>query len=202
MVVLEQIIETLGGTMPQIPVSNLISAVIGLVIAALMCFMGFRLLRVFVAIGGLVAGAFLGILLGDKIANSDVVTLILVIIFAIGLCLISFLVYKAGIFILVAFTVFSILTVILDGMTLPLDYRLIALIAAAIIGILAVILVRPITVAVTAFGGGFAIASNLGALVSGALTLPGAIIIVIGVVLGVLGMIVQLRTTRGKGKKR
>ena len=199
---LQTIIESLGGVMPEIPVSMLIGSAVGLVIAALMCFLGFRLLRVFVAIAGLFAGAVIGILLGDKIANSNIVTLILVIIFAIGLCLISFLVYKAGIFIMTFFTIFSILAVILPGMTLPLDYRLIALIAAAVFGILSVILVRPFTIIATSLGGGMAIASNIAAMIAEKLALPEVLVIVVGMVLAVLGMIVQFRTSHGKGKRR
>ena len=199
---LQTVLETFGGSMPSLPIPPVAGVAVGFVLAALMCFLGYRLLRVFVAIGGLGIGAVLGILLGGKIADSQVVTLILVIVFAVGICLISFLVYKAGIFILVFFTVFSLLAVILKDMTMPLDYRLIALIAAVVVGILSVIIVRPLTIVVTALGGGMSLAANIGSLIADKVTIPSVLTIVLGVVLAVCGMLVQFKTTSGKGKKR
>ena len=202
MAVLERIVEIFGGTMPEVSWAGLATTVIALAAALVMCFLGYRLLKVFVALNGLGVGAVIGILIGGRISESAVVTLILVIVFAVGFFLISFLIYKAGIFILTGFTVFTLLMTLLPRFKLPLDPRLIALIAAVVIGIISVIAVRPLTILVTAFAGGFMAAAEALELLEATVALPAFVGIIGGVVLMIIGAVVQFKTTKDKKQKK
>ena len=202
MTVIERIVEIFGGTMPEVSWAGLITGLIALVLAVAMCFLGFKLLKVFVALAGLGIGAILGILIGGKISDSAVVTLILVIVFAVGFFLIAFLIYKAGIFLMTAFSVFTLLMLILPRFELPLDPRLIALLAAAVIGIISVIAVRPLTIIVTALAGGFMASAEILALLESTIALPAVIGVILALVLTVVGALVQFKTTKNKSRKK
>jgi len=202
MTVIERIVEIFGGTMPEVSWAGLITGLIALVLALAMCFLGFKLLKIFVALSGLGIGAILGILIGGKISESAVVTLILVIVFAVGFFLIAFLIYKAGIFLMTAFSVFTLLMLILPRFELPLDPRLIALLAAAVIGIISVIAVRPLTIIVTALAGGFMAAAEILALLKETIALPAVIGVILALVLTVVGALVQFKTTKNKSRKK
>jgi len=188
-------------------------AVLAIVLGAMICLFGYRLLRVTLAVIGFAVGATLGALVASNIAGVGQV-FILIIAIACGLlgAVLAAVLYKAGVFLLGAGAGALIASFFVAGMTGATG--IIVIIAAAIVaGVVTLFLQRPMVSVLTAFGGSWGVAMGVFHLVGWhnmndglavVATLrkdPTRLLVVIGcwVVLGIIGAIVQLA---GRKKRR
>lgn len=176
-------------------IAEIPSAAISLVVAALICFMGYRLRKA----GIMLAGALLGYKLTCDIAGRylDASTTLLVgLIVAVMLALVCSWLYDAGIFVLCGACGALYVSSLVEQFALIWWLELIILIAAFIaIGVLALQFVRPVLIIVTGLAGA---SSMLSSLVLLGLPLPdGNPRLICALVLALVGMAVQFTTTRG-----
>ena len=77
-------------------------ACISLIVGAMECFAGFKMMKSMLAIWGLLVGTMLGVIVGVE-ADSLALGFVLIIIFGVALAVLSYAFYSAGIFVLTAF---------------------------------------------------------------------------------------------------
>lgn len=198
----ESLVSILGGTMPSVGLNTLPWIIVTMVLASVMCFAGYRLLRVFIALCGLGLGAVIGAVAGSYLKAGNTLTLILIALFAAGICLVSFLIYKAGIFLAAFFVFWALAYQVLKHFSLPISMHLIAVLIGILMGILAVIFLKPIVIVSSAISGGMTLSA---ALFENILHMSGfavsVVMLLVGIFVGALGIVVQYKIT-GKYKKR
>ena len=183
---------------------KMIGAIVSLVFALLICFFGYKFSRIFMSITGFIAGALLGYGAATQIFNLTGIPLIAVVVVAgIIIAAMASWIYLAGIFILCFFLAFIASSTIIR-LTGDFAFFLYTLISLAV-GCLALKYIRPVIIFLSSIVGGAASAGFIVALGSYLHfsifeSMPPKIIL--AVVLSLLGILVQMLTTKDPGKKK
>ncbi len=193
---------TITSLIPSLTGNTTLQAVIIIAVSLLLCFLGYRITKLTVAIVGFSAGLSFGSFIGSKIGAGDVVTLILMLVIGIALALISFILYKVGIFLMIFFIVFAIGALIMAIVGTEAYAWLILLAAAVLAGILGVILIRPMVILTSGLSGGLTAISTLVFLTGWQQKFTFVVVLAAGLVLGILGVIVQFKTTKERARDR
>lgn len=176
--------------------------IVTLIIALLGCFLGYKFTRFFMAVTGFFAGIGLGFLLSTKLLNLSVgISIIVCVVGGIFMAAISFWIYRLFLFLL-CFLFTFVFAAELIPFTNDIQFFLCTL-AGFIVGAISQKFLRPVIILTTsiAFGiwSGF-IALDLAALMN--LPVPEGTLykILAGVVIAILGMVVQFLTTHEPDK--
>lgn len=193
---IQQIINNYMTTQQQ-PV--MLSVIIAVVTGLLICFFGYKLLRVWCAIVGFAAGALIAGLVAYAM-NADAALLVAAIA-GIITAVLSFLFYKSGVFVIGFGAALNILGNFINAYGISAQWWIIilAIVASVIVGCLAVRFVRPVVIISTSLSGATSIVTNI----LGIFQVTNWVIIlsVIGIV-AVLGMVYQFTHTRNKHKTK
>lgn len=169
-------------------------ACISLVIGAVECFAGFKIMKAMMAIWGFFIGAALGVVIG-VLAESTALGVILVIIFGVTLAVLSFKFYLAGIFILTAFLTTIALYIMFENI-------FIALLLAVGVGVLAMYFVKPVVIITTAVSGAGIILSSAYLMMDLGMNGSPVVTIILWIPIALAGIAVQYITTQKiKGDK-
>ncbi len=188
-------------------VLSTVSPVLLLTAGFVVCFLGYRLLRLTLGLAGFGVGMALGLLIAGLIpGTSQVLTLILAIVFGILGAILAMALYKFGVFLLGAGAGALIAGVVVAAT--GWHYPMIARVLAAIVGgILTLILERPLISILSALAGAWGIVLGAFGLfgwhhVSAGSHRPAnyGVMIALWFVLGLTGIMVQLRS-RHRHKK-
>lgn len=174
------------------------AAAAAIVIGLLICFLGLKLVKVLGALVGFFLGAAIGGAAGFLIGLDGLAFAGVVVAGGIIFGLLSWFLYRIGVFLLVLVEIFGVAVTILK----PESWILAAvgLAVALVLAILAVIYVEPFVIVVTGLAGGIAAGSNI-ALLAG-LNDTSWIGLAAGAVIAVIGIIVQfMMQSRKVGKK-
>lgn len=174
---------------------------IGLAISLLLslagCFFGYKLMKFWIA----VAGFMLGFVLGDVICSllkveSFGIFFLIGAVVGIVLAIVSFKLYKAGIFLLGAVLGGGISALVLG--TQEWWHILVAVLIGLAVGSLAVVAVKPVVIFSSAISGGLSTLQTAGALflLDTLTTSASTIILVGGIVLAAAGIVVQFMTNK------
>ncbi len=171
--------------------------IILLVFYVLQCFLGYKMLRVSVAIAGFIAGAFIGSALTASLNLPSWVPVVTALALAIILALLAFKIYLAGVFLLSFFVTASVVWA-LDfpaGTAWNVVHAVVSVAAGILVGVIAVKFTRPVTILVTGIGGAINIVGNAVfiSLVMSRIGLPNYVVTAI---LAILGILVQFLTTK------
>ena len=181
----------------------MVLAIVTIVIGLIQCFLGYKLMKLCFAIAGFFLGGTIGVLACSAADLKSVsITAIVGLICAILGAIMLFKLYRIGVFLLdgiLAFLLCMLLLYSINSAGDPSTMLLISGVAAVVVGILGVIFIRPVTIFFTSVSGGIQAGHGIIALVLGSLTSIWGI--VAGVVLAILGMIVQFKTTKKPEKK-
>ncbi len=171
---------TYMSTLTQSPFGNTI-LLIGMVIALIGCFNGYKLFKFLLKVYGFVAFSIIGFLVANLLGLTDSTLTITILVFGILGVLLSFKFYKFAMYVVVAFQVYNVIITIV-----PIGF--IALIVSLIIGSLSLLFIKPVIAVSTATSGALYISNSL------VLFLPftSSFSIVIFIVLSVLGIFKQL----------
>lgn len=184
----------LGGFVDSLYTSNTMPmavVVIAMILGLLECFLGYRILKIQVAVMGFLVGVALGMDIMGALVGILWLSILVGVLLGLLLGFISFKIYKLGVFFTVAFFGFSIAFLFTHS-------ALIALIIGIVLGILGVFLTKHIIILITAFGGASILANGVGNLIYGSSdAAPFWLTALIVVVVGVIGAVVQFTTTRG-----
>lgn len=158
---ISNIIETGLDYIPDFTMKEVVILSVSLLLCLLFAMFGYRLLKLFVAFFNLLFGAFVGLALADFLKLDDTFHLVLLLVFAVLFSLVGFFVYKLGLFMVVASSVFSAAIAVLPEFVQS-EYLVPASLAAALLlGIFAAFFVRPIVIIVSATAGGVMFANLL-----------------------------------------
>ena len=163
-----------------------IFAGISLIIGAVECFAGFKIMKAMLAIWGFFIGAILGVIVG-VLSQNTILGLISVIVFGVILAVLSFKFYVAGVFILTAFLSTIAIYIICQKIFIALPLGI-------IIGVLAIYFVKPVVIISTAISGAEVMLSSACLMMN--LTESRFITSVLWIPIALLGIIVQFITTR------
>lgn len=168
------------------------------VVGVLVCFFGLKLIKLLGALVGFLLGASLGAVGGLMAGLTGPVLAGVILGAGIVLGVLSWFLYRVGIFLLVFSEILG-LGIVLGGTETP-----VAAIAAAVIGlilaILAVRFIEPVVIVVTGLAGGFSAGMNVVDLTG--VALPGWAGLLAGIVIAILGIMVQfMMQSRKIGKK-
>ena len=169
-------------------------ACISLIIGAIECFAGFKIMKAMMAIWGFFIGAMLGVVIG-VLADSTALGVILVIVFGVTLAVLSFKFYLAGIFILTAFLTTIALYIMFENI-------FIALLLAIGVGILAIYFVKPVVIVTTAISGAGIILSSAYLMMDLGMNGSPVVTVILWIPIALAGIAVQYITTQKiKGDK-
>ena len=199
---IREIIETGLGYIPEFNMKDIIILVVSLIICLLFAMFGYSLLKGFVAFFNLLVGAFAGLSLAEFLKLDDTFHLVLMLVFAVIFSLVGFFLYKVGLFMVVASSVFSAAMAVLPPFVQSEYLVPASLVAALLLGIFAVFFVRPIVIVVSSIAGGVMFSNILSDFVlskikaldpSGA---TAAVVLVLGGLIGIFGMYWQFSHTK------
>lgn len=189
------------GYIPDFTMKEIVLLVGSLLICLLFAMFGYKLLKLFIAFFNLLFGAFVGFVIADALKMDDTFHLVLLIVFAVLFSLIGFFVYKLGLFMVVASSVFSAAIAVLP-VFVQSEYLVPAALAAALLlGIFAAFFVRPIVIVVSSVAGGIMFANFLMDFVLSKIKtldpsgVTGAVVLVMGGLIAVFGIYWQFTHT-------
>lgn len=168
------------------------------VVGVLICFFGLKLIKLLGALVGFLLGASLGAV-GGLLAGLNGAVLVGVILGAgIVLGVLSWFLYGVGVFLLVFFETLG-LGIALFGTEAPLTV-IISAVVGLVLAVLAVKYIEPLVIVVTGLSGGFSAGMNVVDLTG--VSLPGWAGLLAGIVIAVIGIMVQfMMHSRKIGKK-
>lgn len=177
--------------------------------ALLYVFFGYKLLRVYISLLGLLLGAVIGVVICAVLDLSSLtVVLIIIGLCAVALAVAGFLLYKAGLFVLILLSFFPVILTVVKNVAnvQPVFLWIGSILIALVLAILAMFFVRPVVIISTAISGGISIANlivnNILPEIANVNTTDGARIfmLIIGAVIAVLGIYFQFVTTKPAAK--
>ena len=173
--------------------------VLATIVMLLNCFFGFKIQKFLITLGGILLGIVVGLLIGAR-ADNESIALIAACVLAIVFGVLAYHLFKIGLFIHYTClgTLFFAILIALSRKSF--DGIGIAILPGLVVGVLALVIYKPFIILTTAISGGF----SAGYLICLLLPLPGAFgttATILGVVLSVLGAIVQFSMNKGKGKE-
>ena len=164
----------------------IVVAVLGL----LNCFLGYKLLRLWVTVVGLAVGGIGGLLAGYRFLHAaPIVSVIIAGVAALILAGVAFYIYKAGIFLLCAGVGLAICIYVIHPRSSVVFF--ICLLVSVGIGALGVVFVKPIVIVTTSIQGGLAAGAAIVPLLQLGDTFSGRFL---GIGIAVLGLIFQVLT--------
>ena len=176
-----------------------VAVVFSVAFALLQCFLGYRLLKVWVTVIGFLVGFALGFGISSVLIKGEAyLPAVIGLVAGILLGLIAFKLYLAGVFVFCGFIAFAAVR------TIPLpDEQVwnIVLMVLAVAGILAVKFSRPCIIAITAVSGAFNAVHSLKTPIP-VLGSNYALGLVVTLVIAALGIAVQFATTKEVSRRR
>ena len=180
-----------------------LSPILGLLLEAVLCFAGYRLQRIGIALIGFLLGAGIGMSIAGDREGLAWLAIVLALAGGILFSVLAYRMYLAGIFLLTGILAFTIAQAPLLLLHLP-GWANIAggAVIGIVVGILAVKFTRPVLILTTALQGSFGVVRHGLTLLGENPDQPGGWMlyaaIAAAVVLAVLGICVQRRTSPEK----
>jgi len=188
-------------------VINIVAIVIGIIA----CLFGYKALRIWLALAGLILGAALGYYLGGLI-GADVWPIIGAIVVGLVVCLLSYFIYRIGAILIGALLGGACASVVLSAFgVVALPWMI--LVGAAVVAIIAGVFLKQFIIIGSSFQGSYLIVAGAYAIIAGtsyigfdeamkAVELPWYIYAII-LVLGILAALIQnamVKKTSGEAK--
>jgi len=178
--------------MPTIPVYIVIA------MGLLSCFLGYKLLRVWMAAIGFMIGMALGYFLSESYVQNIAVSILIGFLLGVLLGFIAYRIYLLGIFMIAFFTTFAFIGQLLTYYNeLGWLWLIITLGLASVVAIMALKFARPVIIISTALNG--AITAVIGVFREENISSSVMMILAVGL-LALLGIIVQFITTKESRK--
>jgi hypothetical protein len=183
-----------------LPTAGIIFSVI---LGFIYCFLGYKAMRFVTTLVGFALGLSIGYVVAQVAHLTSPLDIIVPIAGGIVFALLGFFLYRIGIFFAVFLAVFGITVSLLKEYT-RLDETvvlIVALVVGVILAILSVVYLRPLVIVSTAISGGMILANEIYenlVHVRWSADLETMIRLGTGLLLALIGMIYQFRTTRGE----
>lgn len=163
-------------------------ACVSLVIGAVECFAGFKIMKTMMAIWGFFIGSVLGVVIG-VVAESTVLGVTAVILLGMTLAFLSFKLYAAGVFLLTSFLTATAVYIVCENI-----YA--ALMIAVVVGVFSIYFIKPMVISTTAISGAGIILSSAYLIMDLGINPEPVITAVLWIPIAVGGVVVQYITTK------
>ncbi len=174
-------------------------ALLGLLFAVIYCFFGYKLVKVFVTIFGVLFGGVLGMTLARLLNFKESWFLVSIVLGMIIFGVLSFFVFKLGLAFMVGTSAFSILLSLTQQFLQGNAVWVVAVLAAILVGVITIWAPRPVVIITSAFAGGVAASGILFHQV-----LPqyfwaqmgyvqNIVVFIVGIIVAIFGMIIQFQ---------
>ncbi len=163
-------------------------ACISLVIGAVECFAGFKIMKAMLAVWGFFIGAMLGVVIGVA-TESTVLGFIMVLFLGVGLAILAYKLYLAGIFILTAFLIGIAFYVIFENIVVSILFGI-------GVGVLAIFFVKPVVIISTSFSGAGIILSSAYLMMDLGMNANPIVTAILWIPIALTGIAVQYITTQ------
>ena len=172
------------------------TAGVTLVIAVLNCFLGYRLLKAWIALAGFYMGVLLFYALATCYTENTMIQIGAVLGGGLLLGMASFYIYRLGVFLLCT----NVGTVVMSIALQPKDSLrfMLCLGIGILIGLLGMAFVKPMVIINTALGGGFSAAAAAAALLEKDADMK---ILIFGAILTSAGVVIQAISSKDQDKK-
>lgn len=193
-----EILQQIGESAESLQGTGITWSVVTIITGAISCFLGYKLLRLWMVLGGLLIGGYGGFYITKIYSGNLLVQVIVAVLAAIILSMISYNLYLVGVFLLC-----SLLGLMLSSFLIQPQSEVLILVCVAIgiaAGVLAVKFVRPMVILSTSFQGGVTMATGIMALagLENNVFLGG-----VALAIGIFGCFVQfLISARKKNKEK
>lgn len=156
---MEKMIDFLSMTAKQLTEIQISTAGVMLAIGLLNCFLGYRLLRVWVSLAGFSIGALAGYTWVSHYTRSSLAQIGIVFLAGVLLGMTAFYIYRVGVFLLCANVAVVSAAILLQPQS---SFRFVVCLGAGIVfGLLGITFIKPMVIFHTALGGGFSMAVSL-----------------------------------------
>ena len=163
--------------------------VISLTVGVLQCFFGYKLMKFWIALAGLVVGGVLGAIVGGALSRDVGSAVIVGILGAILVAFLAVKIYYIGLFVFGSGSSFFIALLLTDkNVTLSIVFAL-------VIGFLTAFMAKRVVIVVSAISGGVAIGSALGSQADQASRIP--LMLLLSILFSVLGLLYQFKSNGG-----
>lgn len=192
-----ELLNQIGESVGTIQGTGVTWAIVNIIVGALGCFLGYKLMRLWIVIGGALGGFVAGYYIAMNYTDNALIGAVAGILSGIILAMIAYNVYLIGVFLLCG-TIGLILSSMVIQPTSSMMF-FICVIIGVITAVLSVRFVRPMIILTTSFQGGLTMASGIVVLcgLDNDLFMAG-----IGIAIAIFGCAVQfLVSARNKGDK-
>ncbi|MCI8729893.1 MAG: TMEM198/TM7SF3 family protein [Lachnospiraceae bacterium] len=188
---MEKVMDFLSMAAEELAQIQISTAGVTLAIGLLNCFLGYRLLKVWLSLTGFTIGALAGYTIASHYTRSSAIQITVLLLAGLLLGMIAFHIYRIGAFLLCSQAAVVSISILLQ----PKDSLkfMICLAAAIVVGLLGAAFVKPMVIFHTALGGGFAAAVSAAGLLHKE---ADAKIMFFGAALTAAGIVVQAVSTR------
>ena len=195
----QSVTDFFRGQSPDLTGFGMVGIVVTLALALLFLFFGYRLMRVTITIVGVIIGVSIGCIVAGLVGSGTVVSIILIIVFAIAIGLLSGILYKVGVFLTGFFAAYSVvINALPDSVSAPTNWAIAAAVAI-IVGVITVLVQRPAFILLTGLGGGVTIAYTVIQRLIGWSGVPCQIVtLLVGLLIGAFGVWFQFRHTSAR----
>ena len=166
---------------------------IALIAGGLQCFFGYKLFRVVTAIVGFIVGGVIGALLGFSMTGEESGAFLGLLVLGILGALLAYSLYQLGVFV-ICFGAGAIVGMMLSMMMSDRIEPTLVAICGLILGIVGVILTKPLIILSTGVGGGMSMGFALSTLIG---EVPAGVIL--GIILSAIGVFVQFYLEKENG---
>ncbi|HIS25386.1 MAG TPA: DUF4203 domain-containing protein [Candidatus Pullilachnospira intestinigallinarum] len=199
---MQEFLSQYPGITEQLGLLKQVGLMFGLLFGALNCFMGFRLLRVWTALGGFVLGAGIGLFLGGRFLDAQWAVWLVTLAVGVVAATLAYQIYLVGAFLLGWLLTVSVTISLVRPMDIG-DKEKLALMAAGallglVVGVLIVAFSRPIIIVSTGISGAASMASGLGGILGWSAVVIGGLT----VLLAAAGIAVQFFSAPEKKRRR
>lgn len=186
---MESILNIISSSYDMFHIPN-IALFVGLVIALIQCFFGYKIIRSWISIIGFLIGAVLGYSIVYLIVGEMLYSFLGGIVGGILFALLAYKVYLFGVFAIASLSTYYLCVTYL---TMDIKYlQLVSVVIAIVVAILAVKYMRPAIIVLTAFAGAFTAMETLPTF----LPMASQNILLYTAILGLAGAAVQFLTTK------
>lgn len=188
---MEKVMDFLSMAAEELSEIQIGTAGVTLLIGLLNCFLGYRLLKVWLSLTGFTIGALAGYTIVSHYTRSSAIQILVLLLAGLLLGMTAFHIYRFGAFLLCTQAAVVSISILLQ----PKDSLkfMICLAAAVVAGLLGAAFVKPMVIFHTALGGGFAAAVSAAEFLH---IKTDAKIMFFGAALTVAGIVVQAVSTR------
>ena len=173
---------------------------VSIVVGLISCFLGYKFLRIWMALIGFVIGMSVGYFVSDKYFSNAVIPIIIGFLAGVLVGFIAYKIYLVGVFLMAFFGTFGFIGQLLDHYNVPgLMWLILTVVLAIVIAAIALKFVKPVIIISSALNGGVMVMGGVFKLLN---ENAKHMMLLAAILLAILGIMVQFFTNKKTDHKK